>query len=253
MTQSDQLVAAIKLALKQQGKTYEDLTTVLSLSHASVKRLFAEGNFTLSRVEKICDFLGLDLIGLVTLMEENSEKLDQLTLEQEKEFAEDIKLLCFAHCIQNSWNFDDIISTFEISEHEGINMLAKLDRMKLITMLPGNHYKLLISRKFSWIKSGPIQNFFERQLQSEFFDSKFNKQNEARIFVSSMLSGKSVEIMIGKLKKLASEMDDLHHQDEKLALDQKKGMSMMLSLRPWETKVFTALRRSDKAKSEKTD
>jgi len=247
MTQSDQLVDVLKLELKQQGKTYEDLADVLSLSHASVKRLFAEGNFTLSRLEKICDYLDTDLVKLITLMEENSEKIDQLTLEQEKEFANDSKLLCFAHCVQNGWSFDEIISTYDISEHEGIHMMAKLDGMKLIDMLPGNRYKLKISRKFSWIKSGPIQNFFEKQLQSEFFDSRFNKQNEIRLFVSANLSNKSVHTIIGKLKKLAGEMDGLHHEDEKLALDQKKGMSMMLSLRPWETKVFTALRRSNKA------
>ena len=192
-----------------------------------------------------CRLLISRLVGLVTLMEENLEKLDQLTLEQEMEFARDIKLLCFAHCIQNGWSFDEIVSTYDISQHEGINMMAKLDGMKLVDMLPGNQYKLRISRKFRWIKSGPIQNFFEKQLQAEFFDSRFNKQNEIRLFVSSMLSNNSVETLIGKLKKVAGEMDDLHHEDQKLALDQKQGMSMMLSLRPWETKVFTALRRSN--------
>lgn len=246
MTQSDKLINTIKQELKHQGKTYEDLTDVLSLSHASVKRLFAEGSFTLERIETICDYLGLDLVGLVTLMDEQSEKIDQLTLEHEKEFADDSKLLCFAHCILNGWSFDEIIETYDISEHEGINMLAKLDRMKLINMLPGNRYSLLISRKFRWIKGGPIEKFFESQLQADFFDSSFNREHEMRIFVSSMFSDKSVETIMGKLKKLANEFNDLHVEDEKLSLEHKKGMSMMLSLRPWETKVFSALRRSDK-------
>lgn len=99
MSQSDQLIQTLKLELKHQGKTYEDLTDVLGLSHASVKRLFAEGSFTLERVDLVCEYLGLDFVSLVTLMDENSDKIDQLTLEQETEFAEDIKLLCFAHCV----------------------------------------------------------------------------------------------------------------------------------------------------------
>lgn len=246
MTQSDRLVEVLKQELKHQDKTYEDLSAVLLLSHASVKRLFAEGSFTLTRIEKICDYLGLDFAALVALMEDNSEKLDQLTLEQEQEFASDTKLLCFSHCVQNNWSFDEIIQTYDITEHEGVHMLAKLDKMKLINMLPGNRYSLRISRKFSWIKSGPIQNFFEKQLQAEFFDSKFNKENELRLFVSSNLSATSIDTIIEKLKKLAGEMDDLHHEDKKISIEQKKGMSMMLSLRPWETKVFTELRRAKK-------
>jgi hypothetical protein len=51
MGQSDQLIGALKLELKHQGKSYADLKEVLSLSHASIKRLFAEGNFTLKRIE----------------------------------------------------------------------------------------------------------------------------------------------------------------------------------------------------------
>ncbi|MDA1372715.1 MAG: XRE family transcriptional regulator [Proteobacteria bacterium] len=246
MSQSAQLVNTLKQELKHQGKTYEDLEGVLALSHASEKRLFAEGKFSLDRVEKICDYLGLDLIGLVALMEEASDKIDQLTREQEEEFAKDVKLLCFAHCLLNGWKFDEIVNIYAISEHEGIKLMAKLDRMKLINMLPGNRYSLLISRKFSWIKSGPIENYFEQQLQADFFDTKFNQQDEVRVFVSSTLTDKSVDIIKGKIKKLAGELNDLHHEDEKLPLEQKRGMSMLLSLRPWETKVFKALRRRSK-------
>lgn len=113
-------------------------------------------------------------------------------------------------------------------------------------MLPGNRYSLLISRKFRWIKGGPIEKFFESQLQADFFDSSFDRDNEIRIFLSTMLSDKSVETIMGKVKKLANDVNDLHAEDEALSLDHKKGMSMMLSLRPWETKVFRALRRSNK-------
>ena len=217
---------------------------MLSLSHASIKRLFAEGNFTLNRIEKISDFLGIDLLDLIALIEQESKKIDQLTLKQEKELASDTKLLCFAHCLFNGWSFEEIIKAYDFTEHNGINVMAKLDRMKLINVLPGNNYTLLISRKFSWIKSGPIETFFEKQLQSEFFDSKFDHQHESRIFASSSLSDKSIEIIKNRIIKLAHELNDLHLEDAKLPINQKKGMSMLLTLRPWETKVFKALRRS---------
>ncbi len=245
MRETDRLIETLKGELKRQGKTYADLTQVLDLSHASVKRLFAEKNFTLERLEKLCNFLGTDLADLVRAMEKNEEKIDQLTIEQEKEFVDDTRFLCFAHALLQRWSFDEIIETYAISEHEGIQMMARLDRMKLIEMLPGNRYKLLISSNFSWIKSGPIQNFFERQLQSDYFDCKFNKPDQLRVFLSSTLSASSVEAIMNKLNKLALEVNDYHLQDEKLSLEKRQGVSMVLAIRPWETKVFTALRRGD--------
>lgn len=244
MKQSKRLVKAVKEELRKQRKTYADLMPVLDLSHASVKRLFAENSFTLERLEKICEFLGIEFSDLIQSMEKQAEHIDQLTLEQEMEFARDTRLLCFAHAVLNKWQFEDIISIYDISEHEGIRFLARLDRMKLIEMLPENRYRLLISRDFSWIKSGPIQSFFEKELQADFFNSSFNRDNELRVFVSSMLSEQAIETVIKKMSKLAQEINDLHSEEEKLALDKKRGVSTMLAIRPWETLVFKKMRRA---------
>jgi hypothetical protein len=130
----------------------------------------------------------MDMAELIHTMEKNAEKIDQLTVEQEQQVVKDEKLLCMAHALLNKWTFEEVVQTYDISEHEGIQFMAKLDKMKLIEMLPGNRYKLLVSRKFSWVTGGPIQRFFEKQLQSDFFNSSFNKKDEARFFVSSMLS-----------------------------------------------------------------
>lgn len=244
MNEGERLIEALKFELKQQGKTYADLTEVLDLSHASVKRLFSEGNFTVARLEKVCGFLGTDLAGLIGTMEKQANRIDELTLEQEMELVKDPKLLCFAHALFNKWSFDEIIETYDISEHEGIHMMARLDKMRLIEMLPGNRCRLRISRRFGWIKAGPIQHFFEKQLQTDFFDSTFNKEDEIRLYVTSMLSRGSIDTLIAKLKKLAGEVNDLHLDDERLPKEQKKGVSLVLAFRPWETKVFSNLRRN---------
>jgi hypothetical protein len=244
MNESDRLVNTLKLELRKQGRTYADLTGVLNLSHASVKRLFAERSFTLERVELICRYLGMDMAELVHTMEKNAEKIDQLSIEQEHEVVKDEKLLCMAHALLNKWTFEEVIQTYDISELEAIHFMALLDKMKLIEMLPGNRYKLLVSRKFSWIPGGPIQRFFEKQLQSDFFNSSFNKADEARVFVSSMLSRGSVDTLIRLMKKLGDDINELHLQDEKLPLKERHGISVVLAARPWETKVFSALRRN---------
>ena len=163
MQERDRIVNTLKTELRKQGKTYADLTEVLSLSHASVKRLFSERNFTLDRIETICRFLGMDIAELIHIMEKNSDRLEQLTMEQELQLVTDEKFLCMAHALLNRWTFAEVTETYSISEHEAIQFMARLDKMKLIEMLPGNRYKLLVSRKFNWIPAGPIQRFFEKR------------------------------------------------------------------------------------------
>lgn len=243
MSDTAKLVTALKQELRRQGKTYADLTAVLSLSHASVKRLFAEGSFTLQRLETICTYLGTDFTSLVTAMDKEAERIDQLSFEQEQELVKNPRLLCFAHALFNKWSFEEIINTYDFSEHEAIRLMAHLDRMGLIDMQPGNRYRLLISRSFDWIKAGPIQIFFEKELQADFFNARFNKDDELRLYVSSMLSRRSALEIIRKLNKLAGEVNELHLEDEKLTIGERRGYSLVLAFRPWETRVFSAMRR----------
>ena len=50
------LVEALKRTLKAKGLTYADVAGAIALSEASVKRMFARGDFTLQRLEEICRF-----------------------------------------------------------------------------------------------------------------------------------------------------------------------------------------------------
>src|SRR5687767_9814778 len=78
MSEGKQLIDTLKAELRRRGFTYYDLVTVLDLSHASVKRLFAEHNFTLERVELICRFLGMGMAELFSIMEKKQNKLARL-------------------------------------------------------------------------------------------------------------------------------------------------------------------------------
>jgi hypothetical protein len=246
MNEGKQLIDTLKAELRRRSVTYQDLAAVLDLSHASVKRLFAEHNFTLERVELICRFLGMDMAELFRIMEKKQSKLARLTVVQEQMLVSDIKLLCMAHALLNKWSFEEVIATYAITEHEAIRLMAALDKLRIIDLLPGNRFKLLVSRKFRWLPNGPIQKFFEQQLQTDFFNASFNQPGEARIFISTMLSRGSVEKLNSILARAADEINELHLADEKLELGQRSGMSVVLAARPWEAKVFVDLRRKQR-------
>ncbi len=142
------------------------------------------------------------------------------------------------------WTFSEIIETYDVSELEGIQLLARLDHMKFIQLLPGNRVKLLISKDFEWIKNGPIQRFYEDKVQSEFFDSSFAGPGEYRVFESGMLTRNSNAEMMRWLKRLAHEFNEISIDDDSFSLDERLGTSVVIAMRPWGVKVFESLRRN---------
>jgi DNA-binding Xre family transcriptional regulator len=243
MPQTKLIIDTLKQELRKQGITYKQVAHTLQLSEASVKRLFSEKSFTLSRLGQVCGVLNLEIADLIHQMEKNIELTTHLTLEQERELVADNKLLLMAHFLMSRLEFSDIIQIYNISETEGIQLLAKLDRMKIIELQPGNRVKLMISRNFEWIPNGPIQRFHEAKVQSEFFDSRFDGGGEFRIFISGMFSRNANAELIKKIKHLAEDAHELKMDSELLPLDQRFGCSLMMAIRPWELKLFDQLRR----------
>ncbi|TNF87365.1 MAG: helix-turn-helix transcriptional regulator [Gammaproteobacteria bacterium] len=249
MSQTKLIVDTLKQELRKQGINYRQVAQTLGLSEASVKRLFAESSFTLERIEQICELLHLEVSDLVLQMEHNRELTDQLTLDQETELVSDIKLLLMAHFLMNRLDFYQIIDIYDISETEGIRLLAKLDRMKIIELLPGNRVRLMISENFRLIPGGPIQRLYDQKLQSEFLNSRFNHAGEYKVYVSGMFSRDANGEIIRKIKRLAEDAHDLNQESDSLPLNERFGCSLIMAIRPWEPKIFEDLRRQPNPKT----
>ncbi|MCP4390808.1 MAG: helix-turn-helix transcriptional regulator [Gammaproteobacteria bacterium] len=248
MSQSSQLIDALKQELRRQRITYKQVAQALELSEASVKRLFAGRFFTLERLDRICELMNMSFSDLVRQVEKEVALTNELTLEQEREIVSDIKLLLMAYLLINHIDFAEIIETYEISETEGIRLLARLDRMKIIELQPGNRVRLLISPNFAWLPNGPIQSFFETKIQSDFFDASFNGPGEIRVFLSGMLSREANAQTIRRIQHLARELNELIAESKSVPSEQCFGTSLLIAMRPWEVQVFEDLRRTQSSK-----
>lgn len=242
MAQTTALIDALKQVLKEQSITYSQVAEHLGMSLASVKRLFSEKQFSLKRFDSVCELAGIEISDLARRVDQE-RKISQLTMEQEQQLVEDEKLLIIAVSALNRWSFEDIINAYDISEVEMIQALAKLDRMKMIDLLPGNRIKPLITPDFQWQRNGPIQRFFETQVQQDFFKSRFNAPGEIRLFVTGMLTVASNAVMQQKLERLAIDFRRLHQEDLVKPLTERHGTSMVLAMRPWELEFFLRHRR----------
>jgi len=243
MHQARLLISTLKQELKKQNKTYKQVAKALDLSEASVKRLFCEESFSLDRLDRVCELLQMEFCDLVKLMEKNISLTSRLSLAQEQELVSDIRLLLMAHFLIYGLLFSEIISRYSISETEGVQLLAKLDRMKVIELLPGNKVKMIISKDFQWIKNGPIQYFYQRNIQPEFFNSSFTAPGEVRLFVSGLFSAASTNALIKKIQRLANEFNELNYEDQSVDLNERVGTSLVIAMRSWEPSIFSKLRR----------
>ncbi len=243
MAQATRLVHQLKAQLKQQGVTYRELATELDLSESAVKQMFSSGNMTLARLDKICEILKLDLGDLVQLSDNAGRQLQSLSLEQESELISDPKLLLTAYCLVNHWTFTDILRRYELTEVEGIRYLAKLDRMKLIELLPGNRVRPLIASNFNWQPTGPIESFFRKEVQGPFFNTDFGENGCLRLVKNGDISAVARQQIVERLHSIGQLFDDTVREERKLPLEQRQGTTMVLAIRNWMFEAFKSLER----------
>ena len=243
MSQVDQLTQAIKGLLKQQRITYQSLALALDMSEANVKRMFAKQAMSLQRLEQICEVLKLTMAELFQTIERKKERVTTLTKEQEQELVRDMKLLLVAVCVRDAWSMDEIIEYYQISEHECFQLMARLDKLKMIELLPGNQYRLLIAQDFKWIPNGPLETYITHYVIKDFMAAGFKEEESFRFYMPGTYSVTSVDILRRRLEDLTREAADLNNQDAKLPVSQRKRIGLMVAMRPWELEQFQKLRR----------
>lgn len=250
MVQSRRMVQALKRVLKERRIPYEQVARHLDLSLSSVKRLFSTGGgFTLERLEAICDLADVDILELARQAEAQRLNVASLTEEQERELIGDPALLLVAICALNRWRFERIVKHYQLSEPRLIQLLARLDRMGLIELMPGNRIKLRVVRNFAWLPNGPIHRYFVDRVQSAFLSGRFVPDHDLHRFAWGMLSAESATVLRAKMMELMDTFDELTRGDEVRPSQEGRtsGSCLLVALRQWEPAGFRAMRRTDRA------
>jgi transcriptional regulator with XRE-family HTH domain len=244
VAQAALLIDVIKKSLRERGLTYARVAKGLGLSESSVKRVFSQESLSLDRLEQICALMELEITDLFDLTRAAEGRITELTEEQERALVSDPKVLLIAVLAINHWTAPLILEKYRFSESELVALLARLDKLGIIDLLPGNRIKVRLAHNFSWRKGGPIQRFFEERVQEQFFDSAFLGRSELRIMVQGSISAKSNELLQQRIRKIAEEFDAFVEEDRTLAHDLRDGTTMVMAIRPWELDLFAQLRRN---------
>lgn len=249
MSQAKSLHTALKRALRERGHTYADAARALGISEASVKRLFSRATLSLTRLERLCDWLGMDLADLVSMSAQNQPLLTQLSQPQERALLAEPALLLLTYLVLNRWSQAEIVEVFRFDKPELFRHLAKLEKLGLLELHPFDRIRIRAARNFSWRKDGPIQRFFSERVLREFLDTRFDAPGEKMLFVGGMLSRASILRMHALMEDLAKDFDRMVADDLHLPASERYGVSLFLGERPWEFSEFTRLRRKPARKT----
>jgi DNA-binding Xre family transcriptional regulator len=243
MRQASDLIDVLKRGLRERGLTYARVAEELAISESSVKRMFSVQNMSLDRLAQVCALMSLEITDLLELARAAEARTAELTEEQERTLVSDPKLLLAAILAINHWTASAILEAYEFSETELVGLLARLDRLQIIDLLPGNRIRVRLARNFAWRKDGPFQHFFEERLQDQFFKSSFSGPGEVRIMATGSLSARSNELLQQRVRKMAEEFDRLVEEDRALAHAARDGTTLVMAMRPGDLGLFTKFKR----------
>jgi len=243
MSSTQDLVTALKAELRASGITYARLARELKLAESSVKRIFAKGDMPLSRIDEVLAVLKMDFAELAARVVHAQPMVKELTPAQEKAVVADPKLLLVAISVLSHWTFEQIVSTYRISDAECVARLAVLDRLGIIELRPLNRYRLKLDRTFRWRAQGPVMNYFRRHVVEDYFGGGFDGEGETLMLVHGQVAQAQAAMFVERVQRLAQDFAQQHLADQKLPPHKKDGYTMVVGLRSWLFAPFRDLQR----------
>jgi DNA-binding Xre family transcriptional regulator len=238
------LTDALKKFLKSRGMTYGALARRLSISEASVKRMFSTGSFTLRRLGQICEVLELDFFDLAKLAHNKTTLESRLSIAQEEALVANRRLLLVFYLLLSEWSIGEITSRYSISKKEILRHTRELHGLKLVELGARNEVRLRTAKNIDWRHDGPMRKAYQKPLVAEFFDSEFNARHQTLRFDGKELSSSSIAVMVRKIDRLLRDFDELAEIDAPLKRTEKQSVGMILAIRPYVLSAFADLKRS---------
>jgi DNA-binding Xre family transcriptional regulator len=244
MNETKTLLDTLKRCLRARGLTYQKLGRALGLSESSVKRLFAEESFTLTRLERVCGVLDMSVADLVRMAAgtRDAQTTFSLTLAQERTLASDASLLALFYLLLNGRSVEQAERRLGLDARTLRALFDRLADARLVEIGSKRKVHLHARLPIAWRPDGPVRKLYERQVRAEFLQGSFTADNEALSFHSAELSPASVRILLRKIDKLAADFADLVALDVHAPVRDKTSVALLLACKPWVFSMFSAYR-----------
>jgi len=237
------LVSALKAELKAAGITYAELAAQLGMAESSIKRIFAKADMPLSRIDEVLRVLKMDFAELARRIADAQPLRRELTLEQETAVVADRKLMLLAICCVSQWTFEQMTSTYAITDAECVRYLLQLDKLGFIELRPLNRYRLKVAKGFRWRPHGPVMAYFREHVADDYYSGGFDGEGETLMLVHGHISAAQAVNFVERLQRVGQDFAQQHLADQKLSAEHKRPYTLVVGMRSWLFAAFRDLKR----------
>jgi hypothetical protein len=174
-------------------------------------------------------------------LSQQANQMSELTVEHEKESVGDTHLLLVGFLLLQRWTPQQITQRYVINEHELTRLLARLDRLKIIELLPETAPGYWLRRILGGPRVDPSSVFSKRMFVKTVFDRKFDADGESQQFLFGLLADDSIELLNRRITHLVEDYRGLVNRDRMAPISSRNGTSLMLATRRWGFPAFDAL------------
>ncbi|HEY4545866.1 MAG TPA: helix-turn-helix transcriptional regulator [Pedomonas sp.] len=230
--QSRLLKEVLKQQIRIRGLRYQDIADQLGVSVVTIKRYLNSDRLPVEVMEDISACLGLSLIDLSEIAKEGDGRnfLD-LELRQESALASDSALALMRLMLYSGMTVPEIMSEYAVDEATVISLLTRLDRLKLIELLPGNRVRIPGPHHIEWKPGGPIRRTIEHNIRNHFVMMDFANTEDFYGYETVRLSRESVRQLEEHMRQLVRQVRVLHRLDQGIPSADKQWHTLLVAQR----------------------
>tara|TARA_R110000744_G_scaffold337912_1_gene443067 strand:+ start:259 stop:1074 length:816 start_codon:yes stop_codon:yes gene_type:complete len=211
-----EIIDALKIAMKSRGVTYKHVAEKLGVSEKTIKRLFKDKDCQLSRLNEICDAIGLSIYDLIEFAKRHTEPRVRLDDGQEV-FLKDNRLhFYFLFFLTVGYTPVQIQKEYELSDLSVFKYLRDLDKQGFIELGESNRYRLLIEGKLLMRLHGPLHETL-KDVNEIFLRYVLDRDNESKSAFESSFRYMTLENMgemMREYESVTQKYRKVAHQDE---------------------------------------
>lgn len=222
----------LKQQIRIRGLRYQDIADQMGVSVVTIKRYLNSDRLPIEVLEDIGACLGLSLIEMSEIAKAGSGQ-NSLDLEQRQEsaLASDSALALMRLMIYSGMTVPEIMAEYAIDETTVISLLTRLDRLKLIELLPGNRVRIPGPHYIEWKPGGPIRRTIEHNIRSHFVMMDFANTEDFYGYETVLLSRESVRQLEEHMRQLVRQVRVLHRVDQSIPSSEKQWHTLLVAQR----------------------
>lgn len=211
-----ELFELLKSVLKARRMTYTALAELLGLSEPTIKRIFAERDCKLSRINEICAALGLTLDDLVAEANRIEVRPTRLTGSQEARLAEERPAFNLFLLLLDGMTIEAIQQQYQLEMHRIFRLGMKLEKIGLAEVMPGDRIRLTIQGPVEFRREGPLHQALVT-LNMAFLRRTYlaqDTEHSAYLTQTRRMTQKSARHILARLRDVQIELSNLARRDQ---------------------------------------